>query len=422
MKKRYLFILALLASVTACRKANQTEVRPLNTNTDTTQVLLAEDRYPCMELKTEGAVYLNIPEKPAYKDTIIPGLSIHYIPLETTEESIIGRIEKLESDDSYIFIFDKTNNQTFRFSQKDGSFLNKFGHIGRGPGEYIELRDMTLDKKRKEVCLLDYWGFKILYFNYDGEYLREQPLYYLYDKMEFVGDRMVLHTHNHGNERVPAVNNNRLVLAKQDQTPLFVGFPYSAEFGERFRWEHQYPITTCNGEVYYNYVLSDTIWQIKENGRCEAKFIYKFPGRDNLFNNEDFQKITEEDYLKKIEDVAHSQGETTLTKDFLYARVSSGTMLYCRTSGNYLYGEIYFKLFAHRDYNRPLFTLNDTSFVYVVQPFDILRKHQKTKDSYNERAYQYYWENQLTEEERQLLNNMTEEDNPILLIMDIEPF
>ena len=36
--------------------------------------------------------------------------------------------------------------------------------------------------------------------------------------------------------------------------------------------------------------------------------------------------------------------------------------------------------------------------------------------------YTNFLNTQLTEEERQLLDNMTEEDNPILMIMDIEPF
>ncbi|MCM1109058.1 MAG: hypothetical protein NC388_08400 [Clostridium sp.] len=39
-----------------------------------------------------------------------------------------------------------------------------------------------------------------------------------------------------------------------------------------------------------------------------------------------------------------------------------------------------------------------------------------------EEQFNHMLANQYTEEERRLLSTMTEEDNPILMIMDIKPF
>ena len=421
MKKILLFLL-LFITIISCRKANMTEIRPMGENiTDSTKILLVEDKYPCMELVTGNAVCLNIPEEPDTKDWIIKAQR-KYLPLETKEECLIGRIDKLESDGNQLFIFDESNSSVFRFSQKDGSFLNRIGNKGRGPGEYTGLADMSVDKKKKEVCLTDSRGFKLMYFNYDGNLLREEPFFYFYDKMEFIGDYLLVNTDQNRNVRVPAVNNNRFIIAKRDQTPLYVGFPYSEHLYDHFCQGIKFPFITCNEDIYYNHVLSDTIWQIKNDGICEAKYIFKFPGRDNLFNESDFQNITDEEYNNRIKNNLHYRDNVYITKDFLYARIGNMSFIYCIPTGNHLYGMPYNEFFTRRNYNTPRFTLNGTSFVYVLQPFNLIKENLEIQNSYDENAYKYYWDKQLTEEERQLLGNMTEEDNPILMIMDIEPF
>ncbi|MCM1109057.1 MAG: 6-bladed beta-propeller, partial [Clostridium sp.] len=424
IKQTPLYVFLVFLTVYSCRSTNTIEIGPLAGSSigDSTLMLPIEDQYPCMQLVTEGAINLEIPEEPEYRDSLI-NTKRRYLPLETTEECLIGRIDKLETDGTDIFVFDETNNRALRFSQVDGRFLNKFGCKGRGPGEYTSLTDMAINRKNKEISLLDYQGRKLLHFNYEGKLLRETPLYYLYNKMEYTGEHVVLQTAYNGNPHTPAISFNYLTMAQPDQTPLFVGFPYAKYLDEYFRLTNQHAFVTRDDEVFYNHVLSDTIWQIKDNGVCEAKFIYKFAGRDNLFDEKDFQQITHDEYTQKQENVIHSLGEYTLTKDFLYTEISGGIrLLYCIPTGHYIIGKPYFKHFAERSYNRPLFIFNKTSFVNILQPFDLIKRNQQVKNMYNKEGYELYCKNQLTEEERQLLSTMTEEDNPILEIIDIESF
>lgn len=160
MKYKLIYVMALCAMAISCKKANVTEVRPHNENyPDSTRVLLVEDKYPCMKLVTDKAVHLQVSERETNSNSTEFNseplkMKVRYLPLETTEECLVGGvISKLESDDSSIFIFDEYNNQVLRFSQEDGSFLNKFGTQGRGPSEYLYVLDMSLDKKRRKYVL-----------------------------------------------------------------------------------------------------------------------------------------------------------------------------------------------------------------------------------------------------------------------------
>lgn len=417
----------------SCRRSNTTEIRPYNEELfDTTRVLLLEDKYPCMKLVTDKAVNLQVRERDT-KGSIVEfnkeplKIKVRYLPLETKEDCLVGgQIAKLETDDSSIFIFDYYNAQILRFSQKDGSFLNKLGSKGRGPGEYISVKDMSLNRTKKEVCLIDYGNQKFIYYDYDGQFLREEPIYYFYDKVEFVGDYMIQDTWRNSNTMVPSLNNNRLVFARQsDQSPKYVGFPYPESVGQAFGQGIKRTFITCNDDIYYNHLLSDTIWQIKPNGSCEARFVFKFPGRDNLFDENDFQSMSGDVYMQKTNAAeCYYRDDIRITEDFVHACINGGKdLLYCIPTGNYRYGTIFCTSFGTTYILDDMFTMNGKSFVSILQPFEVLNSVNKQIETWDQgREPGYFCREKLTEDERRMLQKMTTEDNPILMIIDIETF
>lgn len=75
-----------------------------------------------------------------------------YIQLETSEECIIGDVHQLFTDDSLIFVVDKTHGNVFCFDY-DGHFRNRIGERGKSGEEYIRLNHVTIDRNRKEICI-----------------------------------------------------------------------------------------------------------------------------------------------------------------------------------------------------------------------------------------------------------------------------
>lgn len=71
---------------------------------------------------------------------------IDIVPLETTGQSLLSTIVDVFITDKEIFIWDLKNG-IFRFSH-DGTFLNKIGKRGQGPGEYLYVNQLIVDQDK----------------------------------------------------------------------------------------------------------------------------------------------------------------------------------------------------------------------------------------------------------------------------------
>lgn len=107
---------------------------------------------------------------------------IEYIPLEKTEECIIGSsLKTIRITSKDIFVFDY--ELCYRFDRQ-GKFINKIGRIGRGPGECINPIDMDVDSVNHWVYLLDH--DKLVKYNYDGSFVET-------NKLGFDSNKVLIH-------------------------------------------------------------------------------------------------------------------------------------------------------------------------------------------------------------------------------------
>ena len=97
----------------------------------------------------------------------------HYekcIPLETNEKCQISELHRVFPLDSVLVIWDRSGEKVFVFN-RNGKFLNKIGDKGHGNVEYVRLRDVLVDYKKKTINLLDDFSHKILSFHQDGTHV-----------------------------------------------------------------------------------------------------------------------------------------------------------------------------------------------------------------------------------------------------------
>ena len=75
------------------------------------------------------------------------------IPLETTDESLLGTVDKLMEHNGRYYVLDKMRKGVLVFDSS-GKFLHRAGRIGQGPGEYQDLVDFTVDGNTGYLYLL----------------------------------------------------------------------------------------------------------------------------------------------------------------------------------------------------------------------------------------------------------------------------
>lgn len=102
------------------------------------------------------------------------------IVLETTEESLLSKINRVSYDENLLFVFDKTLMEILFFNLT-GRYIGKINNKGQGPGEYIQISDFAIDTNQKQILLLCDIPNKLMYFSYDGAFIKEESLdnYYM---------------------------------------------------------------------------------------------------------------------------------------------------------------------------------------------------------------------------------------------------
>ena len=93
------------------------------------------------------------------------------IPLETTEEALIGEYDRILMTDSVICVLDYSKSRSIFIFDGEGHFKSKIMKIGRGPGEYTFPNEVAL--KRDTLVVYDRAVRKMLYYGLDGTFYKE---------------------------------------------------------------------------------------------------------------------------------------------------------------------------------------------------------------------------------------------------------
>ena len=100
-----------------------------------------------------------------------------FATLETTQNSLIGKIEDMQFSDNKIFVFNSVfGNSEILVFDKTGHFLNKIGTKGNGPNEYLSIRSFSINSYKNYIAVFDSYKRKILKYDYSGKYLESSPL------------------------------------------------------------------------------------------------------------------------------------------------------------------------------------------------------------------------------------------------------
>lgn len=94
--------------------------------------------------------------------------------LETTEESLIGNIDKIIQKEDRIYILDRLVAKALFVFDAKGTFLYKIGNVGKGPGEFLSPNDFVVDTD--EIKILCDATYKVITFNKSGSFVLETKI------------------------------------------------------------------------------------------------------------------------------------------------------------------------------------------------------------------------------------------------------
>lgn len=182
--------------------------------------------------------------------------SIHYVPLETRDECLLGEELEVIATSEYLFVHDFKEDIIYRFDGKTGKFLNRVGKRGEGPGEYKKLFGFYVDDLVRKCFLLDTYASHIYVYDYEGKFLEDISGPYAPCRMERVGDRYILNNSLYTQTKKELFLldlQGKLLKTKALSTTSRIGFMVWPPFF----YKH-------DGHCYYKNFLSENIYSIDD--------------------------------------------------------------------------------------------------------------------------------------------------------------
>ena len=403
--------------------------------TSLTDTMSVSGSLPLMPQKKEALYHIKdystmMEIKNIYTDTVLaPDYRI--IPLETTEECVVGEVDNLFVDESLIFVVDRWSERILVFDL-NGKFLHGIGRKGHAADEYVSMMRVTFDELGKRVCVLDEDSQKLLFYDYQGNFLGKESRYFWYENMAFLGDKRVLLTLPYTHTDYEALNSFKLTVTDEKGKPVCgvlpdPGFPKYKLDDNRFAYHLAQPLHPFPDGVYYLDVLSpDTIWKVQE-AEC-VPFVAADFG-EPFTTLQTYREMTTDKFFQRWNEVKFIHDNFAFSKDFGYLYYGNCAVIDLRT-GKYLTGrlnrrgsrpEANFLEFAFQTYPNEKFFLFDwekNQFAKVWDADETLRLVDlMRKNKGGEEVYQSW-----PKSDRAILDNLSPEDNPVIVVGTFKKF
>lgn len=340
------------------------------------------------------------------------------VPLETNKNSLIGQIKEMKCDkDTNFYILDEIAYTLLKFD-KNGKFIYKIDRKGRGPGEYLELSSFTLTNEG--LMLYSNWGQTIHYFDCDGNYIKSFSL----NSYEFnfgigyvtcFGDSTLIFSHNNfSSEYTP-----RLFYFDVKEKIIFKGFLPSSV---ATKYSSPNVFYQSNDLTFYKPMYENYGLEIDSKGfRRAIYFDFGDKGFIPGMAESSKEEITFE-YIKKIGRIEHIS-DFVFTDNIMFFHYAFGKHIYYifysfDTKETYSYAESRSKPITL--WNRPRASIGDY-FVGEINPINLINMNNYINSLKGEAKENYEkYKEELPVKFEEVLSNVTDNDNPILLLYKIK--
>lgn len=182
-----------------------------------------------------------------------------FIPLETTDASLLGNINQIEFCDGKFYIFDGKEDKLKVFSST-GKFLFDIGIRGDAPEEYLSINSFFINREDKKVGISDPLRMAIHEYSLDGEYIQtvkhnQEPLLSLNKSICIDGYIYSYFDVSHINDMTYSV------LSAKDYSIIDRWSPYPVKVNQQMACVLlSHPFSVVDGDLHFVELYSDTIF------------------------------------------------------------------------------------------------------------------------------------------------------------------
>jgi hypothetical protein len=225
----------------------------------------------CQAKKTGGSgiVKIDTGQLPAQQKDLSEYLEdIYVVPLETTQNNLLGGLEVSDQDDSDFFYLSYENQTIYRFNAS-GQFLNSFCHLGKGPGEYAKVRNIHIIPGTQTILLSDVRQSKMLLYDYSGTFIREFALPPSTARFAVLNNNLIA-LHAGKMTSLKPDDNIRNDLIFMDMQGKIVGRKFPFDMLLWYEFSNAFTRPDADGSYYYSKQFDFNIYRVRDTSQPEV--------------------------------------------------------------------------------------------------------------------------------------------------------
>lgn len=325
------------------------------------------------------------------------------VPLETSSQSLIGKIEKIICYNNKIYIHnDAGDNSSIMVFDNLGRFEAKIDKTGRGPGEYIKLGDFDVDTEGN-IYISDLMQLnRLLVYNSNLQYNKTINLESSLLTFGIFNGKIWVYT-----GRSIFQNDHKYTLLVMDENGKVCHnfFPFEHNMDGNLN-SHKNIFTKNNGKLYINIPFTNIIYSADSLNNIRAEYYLEYQIKKSTGEH---ANSFEEDAFKFFYSMGDKViAQTSQTAFFLgyynksAKRIDFANMWYLKDN------------FAKNILTTPLANpvkgiVNDSVILHPMEAFPCLEIYKRDKERYKH----------LSQEHKEIINNLDEDDNPVLFFNSI---
>lgn len=232
---------------------------------------------------------------------------LRFVKLEKTDQSVIGKIDKLLLADDRIIVVDFKITESVFIFDSTGRFINKIAaekDTDTSSSGLSHFMDVVYYHNTNEIILHDSRSGQSYYYDNKGNFKRADKEYVSFFNFENLKntDYFVYLDQYTQNNHIPALTTSDVYLGKES-TKIQHIVPGAVQT-VKINANYHYPYNLCSGSgstVFYTPVFSDTIFAIDANGpQVYPKFAFHFPGPDLVSKVKEHPQQIDMEQLNKL--------------------------------------------------------------------------------------------------------------------------
>lgn len=346
-----------------------------------------------------------------------------FIKLETKDKHFLGNIRKIKKANNKFFVL-SSSSAIFIFSD-EGSFIKEIYNKGKGPGEYIRLFDIFLDKDSKHLIVNDLNGRKLLTFDYNGNFINERITDLFIFSFWKTGSHYVYYCGNHPNDEV----NSKLAFFDESNNLYLDFFPITENEAQYLYIIDKTNFLSLNDSSIFLYSQNDTIYNLTSDN-ISPRYYINFNGLNipRSFYDRKFDDIFEfNESLKKLNYAGlidnYYETENIILFTYIYKGdlrlviVNKKTWKIHNING-FIDDMTNLNLFEEFTYkNIPIF-VSEGEIYFRLESFDFINRFNSYRNNVQSESFDA--ENFM--KLKDMANESEESDNPILIKFNLKSY